>query len=72
MQKQLITKNTNLMELVEKYPEVVEILMGYGLHCVTCTFSQFDSLENGAKLHGMSKDDFEMMLKDLNKLIKDY
>ena len=50
------------MELVEKYPNVIPVLMGYGLHCVGCNFSQFDTLENGAKIHGIDEEEFELML----------
>ena len=71
MVKQLITKDMPIMELVEKYPNIVPILMGYGLHCVGCSFSQLDTLENGAKIHGMDNESFEMMLKDVNTIISE-
>jgi len=69
--KQAITKDKSILEIVAEYPEVVPILMGYGLHCVGCHFSQFDTLENGARIHGMSKEDFNMMLKDVNALVSE-
>ena len=68
MKNELIKKDSNLMEVIEKYPEVVPILLGYGLHCVSCTFSRFDTLETGAKLHGFSDDEVEMILKDVNAI----
>ena len=64
-----ITKNGKIMEAIEKHPEIVPVLLGYGLHCVGCSFSQFDTIENGAKLHGMSKENLKMMLKDVNAVV---
>ena len=67
--KQLITKDMLLLEVIEKYPETMPVLIGYGLHCVGCAFSSFDTLENGVKIHGMDEETFEMMLRDLNSLV---
>jgi hybrid cluster-associated redox disulfide protein len=65
-----ITDKTPINHLIEKHPEVIDILMAYGLHCVNCHFSEFDTIENGAMMHGMSKEEIKMMLKDVNKIIK--
>ncbi len=69
-QKQSIKKDMLLMEVVEKHPESAAILTGYGLHCVGCHFSDIDTLEAGAKLHGMDNETIEMMIKDINEVIK--
>jgi len=66
--KNKITKNTLINEVLEKYPESAVILTGYGLHCVGCSFSGFDTLEGAIKIHGMSKEEFDLMLKDLNTI----
>ena len=64
--KQLISKDMLLMDAIGKFPEIAPILTGYGLHCVGCGFSSFDTIEAGAKIHGMPKEEFEMMLRDVN------
>ena len=66
----LIKKESPIMDVLEKYPTIIPILLGYGLHCVGCHFSQFDTIENGAKIHGMSQEDLKMMLKDVNAVVK--
>ncbi len=71
MQKELITKEILVSELLEKYPQTAPILMSYGLHCVGCVFSSFDTLENGIKIHRIDDETFEMLLKDLNKAISE-
>lgn len=65
-----ITKDILINELIEKHPEVAEILMGYGLHCAGCHFSDQDNLEDGAKIHGLNQEAIEMILKDVNQIIK--
>lgn len=66
-----ISKDMKIDDIIEKYPNTIPILMGYGLHCVGCAFSGFDTLEQGAKIHGMPKEEFEMMLRDLNTTISE-
>ena len=66
----IITKQTPINHLIENYPEAAEILMGYGLHCVGCHFSSFDTLEDGAMMHGLSDEDVELMLKDVNSVLQ--
>lgn len=68
---QLITKDMLITDIIEKYPETVPILMGYGLHCVSCNYASFDTLENGIKIHGMDDETFEMLLRDVNSLISE-
>lgn len=64
-----VTKDMLLMDIINKYPEVTPILMGYGLHCIGCSFSSFDTLEAGARIHGMDDDIIGMMLRDVNLII---
>ncbi|KKK65767.1 hypothetical protein LCGC14_2970810 [marine sediment metagenome] len=64
----LITKDTILMEAIEKYPGIAVVLTGYGLHCVGCHFSNMDTIKSGAKIHGLSDEEIEFMLKDVNKI----
>lgn len=65
-----ITKNVPINDLINNHPDVIPVLMGYGLHCVGCSFASHDTLETGAKLHGFSEEEIEMMIKDVNTTIK--
>jgi len=67
---QFIKKNTLIGKIIENHPETISILMSYGLHCVGCRFSNSETLEEGAKKHGMDEKTIEMVIKDINKLIK--
>ena len=65
-----ITKDTNIGEIVEKYPEVIDTLTGFGVHCVGCHVSAFESLEMGFKGHGMSDEQISDAVIKLNEVIK--
>ena len=65
-QKQLITKDMTLGDILNKYPATAEVMLAYGLHCIGCHLSPFESLEAGSMGHGMSQKDFNALLKDIN------
>lgn len=68
--KPKITKDMNLAEIVFRYPIAGEILLDYGLHCVGCIASSFDTIEMGAQVHGMSKEEVEEMVDRINEAIE--
>ena len=68
--KSEITKEIPINDLINNHPDVIHVLMGYGLHCVGCSFASHDTLETGAKMHGMNEEEVEMMIKDVNATIK--
>ena len=65
-----ITKDMSLADLVFKYPGVAEVLLDYGLHCVSCIASGFDTLEIGAKVHGMTDREIDEMMNRVNEFIE--
>ena len=58
-----VTKDMLIGELIRKKPDVVEVLMSFGMGCVGCPTSQMESLEEAAVVHGI---DLEQLLKALN------
>lgn len=58
-----ITSDMIILDVVAKYPETMEVFFEYGIHCVGCTMSQYETLEQGAALHGI---DLDELLEDLN------
>lgn len=65
-----ITKETNLADLIFRYPETAEVLLDYGLHCVGCVANSFDSVEAGAKIHGYKDEEVEEMVTRINEVIE--
>src|SRR3989338_5214633 len=53
-------------DVVEKYPETAEVMLGYGLHCVGCAVNPYETIEQGAMGHGMSKETIDSLLADIN------
>lgn len=67
--KQKITKDTNIRELITKYPQTTPILLEYGLHCVGCTANIYDTMELGARAHGLSDQGIKEMIENINKVL---
>jgi iron-sulfur cluster assembly accessory protein len=63
---ELITRDMTVGEIVEKYPQCAEVFLEYGLHCVGCHVAFWETIEEGARGHGMDEESIEMMLRDAN------
>lgn len=64
-----VTQEALLGEVVELYPEAVPVIQEYGLHCVGCFASSFDTIEAGCKVHGMSDEIIDELIKKVNETI---
>lgn len=62
-----ITKKSKFSEIM-KNEKARDVLMERGMHCFGCPFSQMESLEQGAKAHGINPED---LVKELNKKRKE-
>lgn len=63
-----ITKDMSIEEIINKHPNSAEIMFNYGLHCVGCHVASSESLEEGAKAHGLNDKQIADMVKEINKL----
>lgn len=66
-----ITKETNLADAIAKHPEIIPVFLKYGLHCIGCHASTYETIEQGALGHGMSEDKVNAIVKESNKIIED-
>lgn len=62
-----ITKNMKIEEVLQKYPETMEVFMNHGFHCLGCAAASFEDIESGAIVHGI---DVEKLVNELNKAVK--
>ncbi len=62
-----INGDMTFFELMRTYPASVEVLRKYNLGCVGCMGAQNESLEQGAKAHGIDPD---QLVNDLNAAIQ--
>ena len=66
--KKPITKDMTLGELVQKHPEAAMVLANRGMHCIGCGMAAHETIEQGARAHGMSDSDIEQMMDDMNRV----
>jgi len=62
-----IKKDEIIHDVISRHPEVMEVFFDYGISCVGCVNSYMETIEEGAKLHGISLDE---LLEDLNEFIE--
>lgn len=62
-----VTKDMNIIEIVQNFPQSIEIFQKYGLGCIGCAAARFENLEAGAKVHGFDPDE---MVAEINALIE--
>ncbi len=62
-----ISKDMGIMEIVQQWPETVQILAGAGMGCLGCAAAHFESLEEGAVAHGI---DVDALVEELNKAVQ--
>ncbi|MEM3074815.1 MAG: iron-sulfur cluster assembly accessory protein [Candidatus Pacearchaeota archaeon] len=71
--KTKITKESLIADILAEHPErahlLSEILMDFGIHCIGCGASNFETLEEGVLGHGFSENDLKKLVADLNKAI---
>lgn len=67
--QQAVTKEMTMGEIIEKYPYAADVMASYGLHCTGCHVNLFESLENGARGHGMPEEQINELLKAVNKAV---
>ena len=53
MENMFVTEKTLVGEIVNQYPESIDILFGIGMHCLGCPASQAESLEDACAVHGI-------------------
>lgn len=66
----VLTKSDLLINVTQESPRAAQLLAEYGLHCLNCFFREFDTLEMGAKVHGMSDKEMQNMIDEINKQLK--
>ena len=62
-----ITGKMPIGDCVSKYPQTIKVFLKHGLHCVGCAVANFESIEQGAKAHGI---DAKKLIADLNKAVE--
>ncbi|OIO23649.1 hypothetical protein COX84_02835 [Candidatus Micrarchaeota archaeon CG_4_10_14_0_2_um_filter_49_7] len=63
---QNISQDMLLGEVISNYPKAAEVMLSYGLHCIGCMISPYESIAQGCLAHGMDEITTKKLLADLN------
>jgi hybrid cluster-associated redox disulfide protein len=63
----MIHKTMSVKEVVTRYPMTLAVFRQHGMGCAGCGAALFESIEEGAQVHGI---DADALIKDLNQIIK--
>ncbi len=69
MVSEKINKDMTLGEIVAKHPQAARVMLSYGLHCIGCHVATWETLEQGAKAHGLNDEQVQQMVDEINKTI---
>ena len=69
--KQIVTKDMTIGDILKNYPEAVEIMLSYGLHCVGCQVQFWETLEGGCLGHGFEEEKINKLVRDINAAIQE-
>ena len=58
-----ITKYTMLSDILEFYPEAIEMFQEMGMHCLGCALASMENIEQACCAHGVDADDFVLNLR---------
>ena len=61
-----ITASMTIKAILDMKPGAHEILRDFGLGCVQCELGQFETLEEGAKGHGLTDKEIEQLVALIN------
>jgi hybrid cluster-associated redox disulfide protein len=62
----IFTKDMSILEAVQADPRARDVFAAYGMGCTGCMGVSMETIEDGAKMHGI---DPQAVLADLNKLL---
>lgn len=64
-----ITAQTQIQDIVFHYPAAADHLVNnYNFHCVSCILAGYETLEQGALVHGIYGESLEKLVNDLNSI----
>jgi len=61
-----VTKEMPIGEAISKNPKALDVLSKNGFHCFGCPMSQMETIEQGARVHGMDDKDIDKMVREIN------
>ena len=66
-----IRRDTLIGDVVKQWPDAAPIMLSYGLHCVGCHISGFETVEQGCMGHGMPPEMIDELMQELNEFAQE-
>ena len=63
----MVTRETNILEAVQKYPVIAQVFQRYGLGCIGCMVASGETLGEGISAHGLNAD---IVIGEINDILK--
>lgn len=60
----MITKDSIIADIINEKPQVIQVLMAFGMGCVGCPSAQMETLEQACFIHGLN---LEEVLAKINE-----
>lgn len=67
MENKKINKDMTIAEILKLDERVEEVLLEFGMHCISCPISQMETLEQASAVHGI---ELEVLLEQLNEVLE--
>ena len=62
----MIQKEMLIGDMIRAYPQVGEVLLRFGMHCLGCMAARGESIEDACRVHGTNADE---LVKKLNEFL---
>jgi hybrid cluster-associated redox disulfide protein len=66
MNKEKISEDMSIKEVIDTYPETAMVFMRYNIGCIGCLAASFEKVKDIATVHNI---DLKALLKDLNQAV---
>ena len=64
-----IKRDMMLGDLAREYPKAAMLMAQKGMHCMGCGMAAMETIEQGARAHGMSDEDIDKLIDEMNKAV---
>ena len=64
-----ITRDMTISDILKVNPNIANILMGMGMHCIFCGAAEGESLEEACYVHGITDSGIDMLVEQINDFL---
>jgi len=65
-----ISTNSKINDIITAHPETISVFLKYGLACIGCNLSPFETVKQGGEAHGFDEKTIKQLLEELKEKTK--